>query len=160
MPFTSNSSLQMSFEGSGSSSRELHNAGLHSGPHWSEGNSSATCLQESYSDFDPPFDVCKYDIRSPHVKSPAASVTGVFQTVSVQAEHPQYDVTWDGVGFDVGEFEGANVVGRLVGNGIGWSLGEEVGRVEGDLEGAKVGFIVGRSVGGLLGLADGEELDS
>jgi len=88
------------------------------GPHWSEGNSSAICLQESCSDFDPPSIVCKYEMRSPHVNVPAPSVTGSFQT-SLQVEHPQCDSTWEGVGFDVGDLEGTMVDGRLLGDDVG-----------------------------------------
>ena len=53
-------------------------------------------------------------MRSPHVYVPAKSVTGVFQTVSVQVEHPQREA-WTGVGFEVGDWEGAEVVGLLLG---------------------------------------------
>ena len=93
-------------------------------------------------------------MRSPHVNVPAESVTGVFQNVSVQVEHPQWVTAWEGVGSNVGSLEGTEVVGRLLGDDDGWSVGNEVGLFEG------VGFNVGRLegnevVGRLLGADDG-----
>ena len=106
----------MSFEGSGSSRMLLQSEGLHAGPHWSDGNSSETCLQESNSDL--PKSDWRYVIRPPHVYVPAPSVTGVFQIVSVQVEQPQYDETVeDGEG--VGIFASNDVVGWLVGRVLG-----------------------------------------
>jgi hypothetical protein len=65
-----------------------HSSGLHAGPHIF-GNSSPTCLQELYSDFEPPSADCNQVILWPHVYVPAPSVTGVFQTAIVQVEHLQ-----------------------------------------------------------------------
>ena len=78
-------------------------------------------------------------MRSPHVNVPAPSVTGVFQTVSVQVEHPQWVTAWEGVGFNVGRLEGNEVVGRLLGADDGWSVGEDVGLSEGAQEGDWLG---------------------
>ena len=50
-------------------------------------------------------------MRWPHVNVPAPSVTAVFQTDSVQAEHPQNDETCDWVGFKEGSLDASLFVG-------------------------------------------------
>ena len=90
-------------------------------------------------------------MRSPHVNVPAPSVTGVFQTVSVQVEHPQWVTAWEGVGFNVGSLEDTEVVGCLLGDDDGWSVGDEVGLSEGEALGSAVGFFDGGAVGGCDG---------
>lgn len=106
----------MSLEGSGASRvlSILQSKGLHAGPQY-DGNSSPTCLHDSYSVFNPPLVDCSQEIRCPQVNVPAPSVTGVFQTVLVQVEHPQYETSWEGEGFNVGAFVGFEVVGCILG---------------------------------------------
>ena len=70
----------------------LQSKGLHAGPQY-DGNSSPTCLHDSYSVFNPPLVDCSQEIRCPQVNVPAPSVTCVFQIVLVQVEHPQYETS-------------------------------------------------------------------
>ena len=66
-------------------------------------------------------------MRSPHVNVPDPSVAAVFHTAAVQEEHPQKDAGWNGVGFDVGDFEGTEVAGLVLGADEDRSVGKEVG---------------------------------